>query len=254
MLPRARVRGSRNMVLDTIRTPKIPRGTDSWCPPLQRTQGWGSLKLWSSMEPKRKGGPGAFRLRITIVSFPVILEHSDACGVLAGKEVRTPTIAATAVILATRGADQILVPCPSSYELERTAAGVELLPPERRSTVKTLDRGGDVLGRVREYLQPLAVQASEWPENAFVSFSEDFLYKIALGAKHRAGILSDAPQVVRGFVPIIRPQRFSGESRFRLAELIALICSYEPHQLDHGSFTLETPDPGRCCTEVWLGR
>src|SRR5260370_19780120 len=46
------------MVLDTIRTPRIPRGTDSWCPPLQKTQGWGSLKLWSSMEPKRKGGPG----------------------------------------------------------------------------------------------------------------------------------------------------------------------------------------------------
>jgi hypothetical protein len=28
--------GSRNMVLDSIRTPKIPRGTDSWCPPLQK--------------------------------------------------------------------------------------------------------------------------------------------------------------------------------------------------------------------------
>jgi hypothetical protein len=44
------------MVLDTIRTPRIPRRTDSWCPPLRKTQGWGSLKLWSSLEPKRKVG------------------------------------------------------------------------------------------------------------------------------------------------------------------------------------------------------
>jgi len=43
-------------VLGFSRTPKNPV-TDSWCPPLQKTQGWGSLRLWSSMEPKRKGGP-----------------------------------------------------------------------------------------------------------------------------------------------------------------------------------------------------
>lgn len=185
------------------------------------------------------------------MNFPIILEQSDACGVLDGKQVKTPTIAATAVILATRGADQILVPCPSSYELDRTLAGVELLPPERRSTVKTLDRGGDVLKRVREYLRPLAAQASEWPENAFVGLSEAFLYQIALGAKHKAGILSDAAQVVREFVPIIRPQCFTGEPRFRLADLLGLICSYEPHELSHGSLTLETPGPDRYCTEVW---
>jgi len=33
------------MALDSIRTPKIPQGTDSWCPPLRETQGWCSLKL-----------------------------------------------------------------------------------------------------------------------------------------------------------------------------------------------------------------
>jgi hypothetical protein len=45
------------MARDTIHTPRIPRRTDPWCPPLQKTQGWGSLNLWSSMGPKRKGGP-----------------------------------------------------------------------------------------------------------------------------------------------------------------------------------------------------
>src|ERR1700692_4979616 len=44
------------MVLDTIRTPRIPRRTDAWCPPLRKTQGWGSLKLWSALEPKRRVG------------------------------------------------------------------------------------------------------------------------------------------------------------------------------------------------------
>src|ERR1700694_4629953 len=43
------------MVLDAIRTPRIPWRTDSWCPPFQKAQGWAAL--WSSMEPKRKGGP-----------------------------------------------------------------------------------------------------------------------------------------------------------------------------------------------------
>src|ERR1700731_138037 len=53
----AKSEGSKNMALDTIRAPIIPPGTDSWCPPLRKTQGWGSLKLWSSMEPKRQGVP-----------------------------------------------------------------------------------------------------------------------------------------------------------------------------------------------------
>src|SRR5258708_5565636 len=42
------------------------------------------------------------------MGFPIILEHSDACGELAGKPVKTSAIAATAVILASRGADEIL--------------------------------------------------------------------------------------------------------------------------------------------------
>src|SRR6476646_3808116 len=113
------------------------------------------------------------------MAFPVILEHEDACGVVGATKVKTPTIAATALILAARGADQILVPCPSKYELERTAEGLDLLPRERRSCVKVIDNDGDVLRRVREYLQPLAASVSEWPEDAFVGFLEDFLYQVA---------------------------------------------------------------------------
>src|SRR5712672_3459976 len=115
------------------------------------------------------------------MSFPVILEHEDACGVVGGKDVKTPAIAATALILAARGADEILVPCPSDYELERTEQGVELLPLERHPCVRIIDKGGEVLRRIRDYLQPLTVSASEWPETAFVQYLENFLYQSALG-------------------------------------------------------------------------
>jgi hypothetical protein len=160
------------------------------------------------------------------MSFPVILEHSDARAEVRGREIKIPTISAAAVILASRGADQLLVPCPSEYELEGTEAGLRLLPKERRSCVTIVDKNGAILDSVREYLEPLVAQAREWPENAFVSFSEGFLYLLALGAKHRSGILATSVEMLRGFVPIIRPNHFKGEARFRLAELVALVCSY----------------------------
>lgn len=186
------------------------------------------------------------------MSFPVILEHSDARAEVDGKEIKIPTISATAVILASRGADEILVPCPSKYELQRTEAGLRLLPKERRSCVTIVDRNGAILNSVREYLEPLVAQAQEWPEDAFVRFSEDFLYLLALGAKHRSGILATSVEILREFVPIIRPGHFKGEGRFRLAELVALVCSYEPHPLEHGAFHLETPSSDGFSPAVWL--
>jgi hypothetical protein len=126
-----------------------------------------------------------------------------------------------------------------------------LLPKERRSSVTIVDKNGAVLSSVREYLEPLVAQAREWPENAFVNFSEDFLYLLALGAKHRSGILATSVEVLREFVPIIRPNHFKGEARFRLAELVALVCSYEPHSLEHGSFQLETSTSESFSPAVW---
>jgi hypothetical protein len=185
------------------------------------------------------------------MNFPVILEHSDACAELHGKKVKIPTIAATAVILASRGADQLYVPCPSEYELERIQTGITLLPKERRACVRIIDRNGSVLKSVRKYLKPLVEQARGWPEDAFVNFSESFLYQLALGAKHRSGVLANSVEVLRGFVPIIRPDRFNGEARFRLAELVALICGYEPHVLDHGSFQLHASSRESFSPDVW---
>jgi hypothetical protein len=185
------------------------------------------------------------------MGFPIIFEHMDACGVWRGKEVKVPAITAAAAILVSQGADQILIPTPSSYETERVAEGIERLPKERRNLIKIVDRKGDVLRRVRNYLEPLGAQARKWPEDAFVGFAEDFLYQVALGTDFKAGIAGDAVGTVRGFVPIIDPQSFSGEAKFRLAEIVSVICGYEPTLNDHGAYRFDlVPSPG-ASAQIW---
>ena len=185
-----------------------------------------------------------------VMGFPVIFEHKDACAVLRGKHVKASAIAAAAVILVSRGADEILVPAPSTYERERAAEGIELLPRERRPIVKLIDRDGSVLRQVRDYLAPLKSQAGKWPETAFVHAAEGFLYQLALGARRKAGILDDVVQSFRGFVPIVNPQLLHGEARFRLAELSALVCSYEPECIEHGAYRIDRACEGSSLN-VW---
>src|SRR6266436_7460028 len=74
------------------------------------------------------------------MGFPVVFEHMDACGISRGRSVMAPAITAAAVTLVSLGAEQILVPGPSSYEEERAAEGIARLPKERRSLVKVVDR------------------------------------------------------------------------------------------------------------------
>ncbi len=168
--------------------------------------------------------------------FPVIFEHMDAIGVLHGELGKTSVLSATSAILVARGADQIIVPAPSANEKEGISEGIASLPPERRSLVKLVDEKGTILARIRNYLTPLESQANKWPEDAFISFSEGFLYQLALGSKYHAGIL-DSPIVnLREFIPLLNPLVFSGEARYRFAELISLICSYEPVAPEHYTF------------------
>jgi hypothetical protein len=185
------------------------------------------------------------------MGFPVIFEHVDACGVLRGEKVRVPAIAAAAVILVCRGADRILVPTPSSYEEERTEEGIERLPKERRSLVRIVDKRGEVLQRVRSYLEPLVAQAKKWPEDAFVGFAESFLYQVALGTDFTAGIVSHAVETVRGFIPMLDPQFCRGKARFRLAEIVSLICSYEPDLTDHGAYRLDLVPKTETAPQIW---
>jgi hypothetical protein len=156
------------------------------------------------------------------MGFPIIFEHMDACGVWQGKEVKVPAITAAAAILVSQGADQILIPTPSSYEAERAAEGIERLPKERRNLVRVVDRKGEVLRRVRNYLEPLGAQAKKWPENAFVGFAEGFLYQVALGTDFKAGILGNAVGTMRDFVPIVDPQSFSGEARLTTERIVLI--------------------------------
>jgi hypothetical protein len=185
------------------------------------------------------------------MGFPIIFEHMDACGVWRGKEVKVPAITAAAAILVSQGADQILIPTPSSYETERAAEGIERLPKERRNLVKVVDGKGDVLRRVRSYLEPLVAQAKKWPETAFVGFAEDFLYQVALGTDFKAGVLGHSVGTVRDFVPIVDPQSFRGEARFRLAEIVSVICSYEPNRNDHGAYRFDLVPSPESSAQIW---
>jgi len=199
---------------------------------------------WSILENVESGTLGR-------VSFPIIIEHSEATGKIGERAVRTSALAASSLILVSRGADRILVPVPSDREKERASGGVELLPSERRAIVKLIDRDGEVLRRVRDYLKPLAGQAVKWPETAFVGFLEDFVYHVALGIRHKSAIASDSAAVVRGFIPIIDPTSFRGEARFRLAEMASLICCYEPHCLDHGSLKADADVGRELAPKLW---
>ncbi len=185
------------------------------------------------------------------MGFPVVFEHMDACGVCKGFKVRVPAVAAAAAILVSRGADQLLVPIPGDYEADRVAEGMELLPKERRHLVKMVDKKGNTLERVRNYLEPLVAQAERWPEEAFVSQAEGFLYHLAIATDFRAGIVGHTVQTLREFVPIIDPQSFHGEAKFRLAELVSLICSYEPNLSDHGAYRLDSVPKPEASTQIW---
>ncbi len=185
------------------------------------------------------------------MGFPIVFEHMDACGVWGGKQVKVPAITAAAAVLVSRGADQLLVPTPSAYEEDRVAEGIERLPKQRRQLVKTVDKKGHVLQRVRSYLEPLAAQAKKWPENAFVAFAEDFLYQLALATDFRAGIVGHALQTVHEFVPILDLQSFRGEAKFRLAETISLICSYEPNLSDHGAYRFDLVPRPESSAQIW---
>lgn len=176
----------------------------------------------------------------TTTHFPVVLQHLDACGVKNGRPVRTSIIPVLAVLLTARGSDRVIIPTPHSRVRERAESGIAGLPVERRHLVTLCDTNGELLSRVRGYLEPLRRQVRKWPEDAFVGFAEDFLYEVVVATNQRAGILSDAASVVREFVPLLDPTEFSGEARFRLAEICRIVCGYEPFVIDHGQYVIDS--------------
>lgn len=172
-----------------------------------------------------------------MAKFPVLLQHTYALGIDSGEQIRASILSASTVVLVCRGADKILVPAPDKVSVSEVATAVESLPAERRALVQVIDKRGSTLKRVRSYLEPLANSASKWPEDAFISFSEAFLYRMALATKYKAGIAASDVQTLREFVPIIDVNTFKGEARFRLAELVQLIAAYEPVKTPIGVFT-----------------
>jgi hypothetical protein len=185
------------------------------------------------------------------VSFPILIENSEALGELHGKSIRASSLAATSLILASRGVDQVLIPTPSEADRLLAERGLLALPPERRSAVRLVDQNGEILRRVRQYLHPLVGYARDWPETAFVGFLENFVYYVALGARFKSAIAPNAVAAVREFIPIVNPSLFRGEAQFRLAELAALVCSYEPSALEQGTLRAEVNTGSSLAPRLW---
>jgi hypothetical protein len=75
---------------------------------------------------------------------------------------------------------------------------------------------------------PIGKQASKWPEDAFASFALHALYNLALGCKYGAAVACYDLTHVMEFIPIINPELFHGEARYRLAELVFIASRYSP--------------------------
>jgi hypothetical protein len=186
------------------------------------------------------------RLREDMVNksdgFPIILAHRDAVGIERGCERVASVIPQLAILLVARGANRIVIPAPDPKERERIDSGLDRLPVERRGLVQVADQKGQLIRQVCDYLEPLRRQAKKWPEDAFVAFASKFLYEVSLGLTHRVGVLSSSASVVRDFIPIVDPSQFSGEARFRLAEIFRMVCAYEPAAVDQGLFQIDRPN------------
>src|ERR1700729_1630704 len=75
-----------------------------------------------------------------IMPFPILIENTEAIGELRGQSIRVSTLAATSLLLASRGADKILLPTPSSGDRLIAERGLLALPPERRAAVQLVDQ------------------------------------------------------------------------------------------------------------------
>jgi len=185
------------------------------------------------------------------MSFPMLIENTEATGELYGRPLSVSTLATTSLLLTSRGVDKILVATPAESDRLIVERGLLSLPPERRANVALVDTDSRTLDRILRYLYPLHACAKKWPEDAFVGFLVDFVYQVALAAKFKAAVGTDAVSVVRGFIPIVDPSVFRGEAGFRFAELAAMICSYEPALLSQGALRTDVDTGSGLSSRLW---
>lgn len=174
-----------------------------------------------------------------MTDYPIIIENSMSCGIVDGKRVSSSILNAASSALICRGANRIIIPTPGENEYKRTIDIINDIPKERKPYFQIIDKNGQLLKRVRNYLSPLTEQAVKWPETAYISFLEGFLYHLSIATKYKAGIAHNDIRTLRGFIPIIDPESFKDEARYRLAETINLVCCYEPYNPLHGLLKTE---------------
>ena len=69
------------------------------------------------------------------MSFPMLIENTEATGELYGRPLSVSTLATTSLLLTSRGVDKILVATPAESDRLIVERGLLSLPPERRANV-----------------------------------------------------------------------------------------------------------------------
>lgn len=178
-----------------------------------------------------------------MITSPMVLDHYTCLGNADGRPIRLSSVRALSLELVSLGADKILFPAPASKARDEIRSAIETLPKSRKKLVELVDENCRVYSEVTEYLQPLRDQATKWPEDAFIDFGRDVLYKIALGQKFKAASVDIDLVNLLEFIPIIDKTTFHGEASFRLEEFCRILTSFEANCLDRLQVIAEVMDP-----------
>ena len=174
----------------------------------------------------------------------VVFNHFDCLGKLGTEVIAASCLRAATVALVSLSATKVLVPTPNVHASKRVDEGLSGLPRERRGIVKKVDEDGRLFTRVIEYLRPLHEQATMWPESAFVDSSLESLYQIILGRKYKASVISsDKEGNALSLIPIINPLKFTGEARYRLAEICSVFTAFNAYRIKRLDLVAEILDP-----------
>jgi len=174
----------------------------------------------------------------------VLMDYCEANARLNNRDISIPTLGAAAFILTTQGADQIYIPVQGMFtEMVRDATSK--LAPSLKRRIKPIDTNGKVSRRVHEFVRPIRSSASEdSQERSFCAMTENMLYHMALASKYRATSIDGDLSHVQEIISAIKLEKFKGEAKHRLAQVVHLVAGYEPFYIDKLGIIQHISEPG----------
>ncbi|OLS23557.1 MAG: hypothetical protein HeimC2_25810 [Candidatus Heimdallarchaeota archaeon LC_2] len=172
------------------------------------------------------------------------MRYAESVGVLKGKSIKVPLVKSYAIACLTRGADQLIVPFVGGKAQDNLQMALDELPSQRKGMIKMVDKTRAVYKLVSDYIFPFTEMELEWPDTVFINNAGDLLYDLIIAEKYKSAIGESRIQNLREFVPGLSFEKYKDEAKFRLAEIIDLICCYTPLSPDFGHIHLEQANPG----------